>query len=641
MEEGKIIINEKDTSEELKKKLKKKLENVKSKLEDLKKNLSKKLTNHSSEIPKNYGSFISNLKSKSESFLNFKEQTITNKEVLSDDYSKFIKNLKDLEKFNKYLSDILITSLENYNNFLNNTKLPYYKDSCAHFIINNGHKLANNNIFCKLNQNQINRIYDIMQNKNILYLINGKYSLNVNISSPNTLLNKGLLDSTTLYEVKKLELNNLKDEDFVLLFNKNNFYDNINLNQKEMIFQNCELKKADISEIPFDINNLKMLNSKVSSIIFEKIQFNNLNILILDNCKLDSDNFSNIFKILLKSESKICNKLKILSARNNTISRAVKPDDLKNINDKFNALEILNLSSNIIYDVDKKLFEYIPNIKILDLSNNGIIQEYKCKELIKICKGVVLLLRNIGIMKEPINNYYKEYYIKKLEKNEYPFYSFNLESLYYKRNYEDILNINLSNIKNNMNIFEINLSSCCIDDNSMIKIILKCIPINNNITKINLSFNSISENFFNIIIEKYLFYLFNNLLELDLSFNPIKFPWDKNKSLENNPFLVFLNNFNKIALLSLKGTPFEEKFNDYIYKEVNRYYEIEKKHPKITEILNEFQEIKKIIEKDCLEINNNFYIVINDLLKPKYNKNLKKVLPKFLNHIIIDNLRTD
>ena len=168
MEEGKIIINEKDTSEELKKKLKKKLENVKSKLEDLKKNLSKKLTNHSSEIPKNYGSFISNLKSKSESFLNFKEQTITNKEVLSDDYSKFIKNLKDLEKFNKYLSDILITSLENYNNFLNNTKLPYYKDSCAHFIINNGHKLANNNIFCKLNQNQINRIYDIMQNKNIL-----------------------------------------------------------------------------------------------------------------------------------------------------------------------------------------------------------------------------------------------------------------------------------------------------------------------------------------------------------------------------------------------------------------------------------------------------------------------------------------
>ena len=40
---------------------------------------------------------------------------------------------------------------------------------------------------------------------------------------------------------------------------------------KEMIFQNCELKKADISEIPFDINNLKMLNSKVSSIIFEKI----------------------------------------------------------------------------------------------------------------------------------------------------------------------------------------------------------------------------------------------------------------------------------------------------------------------------------------------------------------------------------
>ena len=640
MEETKIIINENYNSEQLKLKFKNKLKDVKAKLEHLKIKLTKNIASHSSDIPKNYGTYISNLKSKAEIYINNKEQAITNKEALSYDYSKFIRNLKDIEKFNKNLSDILINSLENYNNFLISS-VPYYKESSAHFIINNGYKLVYNNIFCKLNQNQINKITDTIKNKNILYLINDKFSLNINISTQNILLNKSLLDSISKYEIKRLQLNDLRDEDFELIFNRNNFYDNLTLKQNEIIFQNCEFKKADLSEIPFDINNFKIMNSKVSSFIFEKIQFSNLKILILDNCKLDSESFENIFKILLKNDSKIYNNLKILSARNNTISRIIKTDELKCINDKFNVLEILNLSSNLIYDVDKILFDYIPNIKILDLSNNGIIQEYKCKEIIKNCKGLVLLLRNIGIMRDSINKYYRDYYIEKLEKNEYPFYSLDLESLYYKRNYENILSINFSNIKNNFNIFELNLSSCCIDDHSMIKIILKCIPINNNIAKINLSFNSLTDNFFNLVIEKNIFFIFNNVLELDLSFNPIKFPWNKNNSLEKNPFLIFLNNFNKIALLSLKGTPFEEKFNDYIYKEVNRFYEIEKKHPKITEILNEFQEIKLIIEKDYLEVNSNFYIIINDLLKPKYNKNLKKVLPKFLNHIIVDNLRCD
>ena len=176
--------------------------------------------------------------------------------------------------------------------------------------------------------------------------------------------------------------------------------------QRDLAFQNCELKTIHISDIPYYISNLIIFNSGINSSIFlppttthsfvESNQLQYLISLILDNCKLDTDNFENIFTILLKKE----NNLKKLSARNNNISRIIKKEELGKINNKLNSLEILNLSNNYICDFNKNIFDLVPNLKILDLSNNSISQEYKCIELIKNFKGIVLLLRNIGIMKE-------------------------------------------------------------------------------------------------------------------------------------------------------------------------------------------------------------------------------------------------
>ena len=61
-----------------------------------------------------------------------------------------------------------------------------------------------------------------------------------------------------------------------------------------------------------------------------------------------------------------------------------------------------------------------------------------------------------------------------------------------------------------------------------------------------------------------------------------------------------------MKLLLLKGTPFESKFNEYIKKEVNIYYEKER-HMKVTQITGELLEIKDIIEKRYLEINPNLF----------------------------------
>ena len=405
------------------------------------------------------------------------------------------------------------------------------------------------------------------------------------------------------------------------------------MNQEEIsfTFQNCRFKKIDIASIPYNITNLKIINSRIESSIFNLIKFNNLTIFNLDNNKMDSDNFENIFRTLLK-HNQISKSLKVFSAKKNCISRVIKNENLITLNNKFSALDILNLSNNIICDFNKEIMKCLPNIKILDLSNNSLIQEHKCKEIIENCKGFVLLLRNIGIMKESINKYYIEYLSKQLSEKSYPYYSFNIDSLFYKRNYELILNINLANIKKSTNLLELNCSSCNIDDQSMINIINNCCEINNNISKINLSFNLLTENFLDSLIKNNLNILLNKVKKMNLSFNLIHFIGHSGKNFD---FIYFLNHFQNLETLLMKGTPLEDKFNEYIKKEVTIHYEIEKKGMQISKIENELLEIKNIIEQNKLGVNPKFCLIINDILSSKYAKK-KEIVPKFFEHIIID-----
>ena len=363
MAESKIIINEKNSSKELKLKLQKKLDEVKSKISKLKIDLCYNIDSQGKNISLGYDKYIKNLKNGSYTYINEKGKKIKNKEFLFFEHSKFINKLKEIENFNKNLIDIIITSLENYNNFLLD-KLPYYKESSTLYMINQSEKLANNHIFNKLNKKQINQIINEIKNKNIINLIKSKYQLNILITPSNNIIEeKSLLESITQYDNNKIELNDLKDEDFRLLFNKESYYEKNELKQNELIFQKCEFKNIYISEIPFDLINLKIINSKISSSIFDKIQFNNLISLILDDCKLDSDIFENIFKIFLKKNNESCNNsLKILSAKNNLISRIIKKEEIKKLNNKFTSLEIFNLANNNINDVNNSILEFIPNL---------------------------------------------------------------------------------------------------------------------------------------------------------------------------------------------------------------------------------------------------------------------------------------
>jgi len=157
-------INEKERTNQLKIQLQQKLKNVKSILGKLKSQLSNNLTKQNENIKKSNKSFVEKFKNKYnvclKNNIELKANENQSEMYLNIQNMKLMKKLKDIETFNKNLSDTIIYSMENYNSFLLD-KLPYYKESSSYFLFNHEEKLSNANIFSKLSQKQINEIYEI------------------------------------------------------------------------------------------------------------------------------------------------------------------------------------------------------------------------------------------------------------------------------------------------------------------------------------------------------------------------------------------------------------------------------------------------------------------------------------------------
>ena len=624
-------INTNENSNQLKEKLLNKLKDFKTKLNELKSNISDNLSKQETKINKSKENFIKFYEKDYNNLIKDKKEK-TNKNVHCYEYWKIINNIKELKTFTNNLTDIVINSIENYNNFLSN-KLPYYKRTARNFLLNESQRLYYNNIFAKLSKSQIDLIYNKIKDKQILSFINCNYQIKFTIDNKNCdISNRTTVDTISQDDLDKLEIKLLNEEELKYFFNEECFHENENSKVNELSLNNCDLRKSDFSLIPYNLKHLKIIQSKISYNIFEKCQFNVLISLNLDNNNLDSENFENIFQILFKKDN-ICNNLKLLSAKNNYISRIIQDKDIENIKHKLTSLEIFNLSNNNISNVNIKIFDLIPNLKIMDLSKNSLNRENICQDIINKCHGMVILINNIGIMGRKMNQFYVKYYIDKLNSNEYPVDSINTESLVYKRNCDNILNINFLAIKNKYNIREINLSSCFINDNNMIQILNNCIKFNNSITKLNLSHNILTHVFFELSLKNSLGIILDKLDELDLSFNAIKLI--KANKAKENLFVNFTNSFNHLHLFNIKETPLEATFNNYIKIKVNKYH-AEKMNKSITISKDELSLlIEEIIDKKYLHINDNFRFVMNATIHDKYLKQLDVILPFFEKHFNI------
>ena len=255
---------------------------------------------------------------------------------------------------------------------------------------------------------------------------------------------------------------------------------------------------------------------------------------------------------------------------------------------------------------------------------------FKCKKIIESCNGTVLLNKNINAINDnTFNDYYLDYYIKCLndQKNTNIYKYLNFEGLYNKLNQPSFVKLDLKSCFNANKIIEINFSENSIDDESMLKFFKNTLVLIN-LEKVNLSNNKLTEKFIDKLISDKILEKCANLKKIDFSNNKIKFRKDI--------FINFLKILPQLETLIMKFTPFEDKFEDFMKKKINIFYEDKYKRNTRTKIDQEYKDVQEIIEQYFLNVNPLFKLILWDLIKSKYTSKIKKYFPFLLNNIQLE-----
>ena len=260
---------------------------------------------------------------------------------------------------------------------------------------------------------------------------NKKNKLIVN-STDDCMPAKSTLNSQEGLKLDTIEVNKITETDFNFLFGDFIKDDD---NEEKRQLKKFKIKKSLLLNVNFDkyfpdIENLSISDSKIGYNISQKLEFNNLIKLKLENIELVNDNFMELLCFLLKDRSEpkgsnyIGKNLKLLSVKNNRISHIIIPeeyDDNKKFDNDFENLEYLNLSGNNLYDYctsKNRKSSLFSSINLLDITNNNITSPIVINNILDE-KGqtcLILAAKNIGIMKnKKITTKYCNYLIAKLE----------------------------------------------------------------------------------------------------------------------------------------------------------------------------------------------------------------------------------
>ncbi len=384
--------------------------------------------------------------------------------------------------------------------------------------------------------------------------------------------------------LEEIFLPNISDDNDNDEENKENKNDNINKQFNDVIIKNCNLENVNLAQIFPNVNKFKLKKCTISFDSKEFFNFNKIKELYLENIGLVNESFNSIFSDL-KNNTEFVNNIKIFSIKNNNVSilnlnfdevkEETKEND-ENNNDgesskKYNSLEFLNLSDNKISKLNSTIFDLLPAIKVIDLTNNNISFYSKYKPLLdssKEKKCLVLLAKNPGVIKEKNKEEYCNYLNEILPtvSLEYPMKSLNLEGLFCGTTYPLLFTV-ISNL--NLNVISLNLSYNHLNDEDFIKLIENSnssTSVFTGVKKLILCSNYITEKGLNTLIEGGYNKKLPSVVKLDLSGNPIKLN-------DFNKFKQFIEGFPCIKTLLLRNTPFEKNYNNYLRVRVVRKLE--------------------------------------------------------------------
>ena len=397
---------------------------------------------------------------------------------------------------------------------------------------------------------------------------------------------------------------------------------------EEIIFNNCQID-IDYSSIFPLIKKFTIKNCKIPYDISQNLNFNFLTNLVLENLGLNDDNFQNLFMII-KSNKYLKNNLKLISLKNNNIGLV---DPCKGLDsDKIEQglglanLEIFNLSNNKIFFITFEMVNALKNIKLIDLTNNGLVFPTRYSTFLSARKKIlflVLLTKNYALLNDNNKEEYINYLFDLIPKINYEFKSLSFINLYVGKFYEKMKTLNLSKFNNSL--IELDISYGNINDKDLSALLKGNLNLSN-LKILNLSKNKLTEKIIDIFAENFM-EQFSKLKYLYLSGNKLTFK--KAANYQN-----FFEKFKSLKLFEAKNTPFELSLNNYTRTIINRYYENERYKTYKTNFSSEDLEMEKIAQNNkYLLTKTNVTISVFDVNNYKYVSKIKKFYPEILERI--------
>ena len=515
-------------------------------------------------------------------------------------------NNKNLELEGK--KEIKLIELDGKNNKETNIKLLSNINNSNKIIIKDMSKEDLESILDKKNIKRKSEIKDLEEIHNKLNLegeTRGQFQRNATFS--------------------KINLNNN------VLFGEENGFNSIT----DIIFKNSDLENIKINELFPNLVNLKIKNSKIDFYMrSKKFDLKNLQSLKLENIGLIDNNFNDLFDFI-RSNEQIRNNLRIFSVKNNRISyidykRGYADNILSSM--IFNNLEVLDMSYNKLYYFQNQMFNCLENIKFIDLTDNNISNPNNITGLIKsakIKKCLLLITRNLGVLKEPenleYNNYLKEI-IPKITNINYPIKKIIFDNIFCDKLYENIQNLDFTYFKDSL--IYVDLSNGQLKDKDMIDLLDNKLPFSNLKTLILIA-NHLTEEFLYTLSSNDK-YSMDKLKVLKLSENDIK-------CTDPEKFKKFLEFFKNLEILELKCTPFESIINQYFKQKIINDRDPNNRKGLTRKLNKDETNIEEILDKHYLKEKTKLKIHILDLSGGKYTEKIYQNFPILTEGLDIEN----
>jgi hypothetical protein len=276
--------------------------------------------------------------------------------------------------------------------------------------------------------------------------------------------------------------------------------------------------------------------------------------------------------------------------------------------------------------MNSEMFNALKNIKLFDLTNNGLVFPSRYSSFLSGGKKklfLVLLTKNYALLNDNNREEYINYLFEVIPKINYEFKSLSFINLYVGKFYEKMKTFNLSKFNNSL--IELDISYGNINDKDLSTLLKGNLNLSN-LKILNLSKNKLTEKIIDIFAENFM-EQFSKLKYLYLSGNKLTFK--KAINYQN-----FFEKFKSLKLFEAKNTPFELSLNNYTRTIINRYYENERYKTYKTNFSNEDLEIEKIAQNDkYLLTKTNVTISVIDVNNYKYVSKIKKFYPEILERI--------